>query len=1024
MSESRDNKVDTLGCAASLVKNVWESRLKETENKMKQEEMRVAMSALQSINAEWQERLEVRSGRSSRASSVGSGRHRKDSEGSDKDYSGRPRLDSTGSTGSYSARPRLDSTGSVGSHSARPRLDSTGSVGSSSGRPRLDSTGSSSGRARLDSTGSSSGVGGRGRLGSAGSLGKSNSLSGPGVGKDKKKLPNKNLIKLQLLECIDQTQPSTMFWSKSWKYNKSLPKPEDGEEVASTWGQCWRLAVQQPYIEMSESAQPWPNGPNVVNPHDLSLWKNYIHRMKESRELDLDLSKDEWHLSWKDSHRQKGQAGKSQRGGDHPKYGSSLEETQHQNEALCSSEWSDSWKATKPTKDSQHAPPTEATNDPIQSHVVKKPKNGMPSSSWKFMNRQLHYKSKQSSSVQNCNLVEWDMSWRASVTVTDSLKKAAPAPSPVQHQEDVHVVHDNEEDPLHKVIINMSVSRESKYSNWLKSLLCDETKPLSEWEGSWEMTKNGSEPSEELKKVLKASPAKTQAEKVEKPKEQRFLTERTDPRYEQLKHEVIYHPRRQFTHSMLLRLSQLESASSGTEWRDSWQTLKHYMRLERRRTRPHRHNPFREASKGGERKPDLSEWKESWKYTNQPLAQQAEVWQQDWPTIPRVRPQRAREGNHFIEPMVIPKNGPATAHIWDDSWRMPMRPRHQPEVHHHHHQPGQHEQRRRQRSVADWQQSWMVSDSHFHHDRPSLTQWMDAWRQSGFHSLEHLDEQLPQHSRPEASMVIGHWRGKLPLEKAKAKMSRSFDSHIFRERYPERQWSESWKATCLLSGSSGSHMYEQSVMEQASEWGMSFRSANPMPHTDKSWVECSANPAHHMVLFARGTRSRRQHLYVAICKDHSEHKYFAQYFKVWGKSYRFLMGPGGQAAGKSSQSKSKQQNDPWVLMSRNIIMNPYMFAKMNPETPDRKKWAGGHLLCKTQPRPKRSSAPVKKAAVEEVDTTEDKFFEEWSESWRYVVRPQSLKKQAPAKNFSGWGDSWKFLLPPYPTQNGPMRKAM
>ena len=45
-------------------------------------------------------------------------------------------------------------------------------------------------------------------------------------------------------------------------------------------------------------------------------------------------------------------------------------------------------------------------------------------------------------------------------------------------------------------------------------------------------------------------------------------------------------------------------------------------------------------------------------------------------------------------------------------------------------------------------------------------------------------------------------------------------------------------------------------------------------------------------------------------------------------------------------------------------MNPYMFAKMNPETPDRKKWAGGHLLCKTQPRPKRSSAPVKKAAVD------------------------------------------------------------
>merc|ERR1712142_1113796 len=175
-----------------------------------------------------------------------------------------------------------------------------------------------------------------------------------------------------------------------------------------------------------------------------------------------------------------------------------------------------------------------------------------------------------------------------------------------------------------------------------------------------------------------------------------------------------------------------------------------------------------------------------------------------------------------------------------------------------------------------------------------------------------------------------------------------------------------------------------------------------------------------------GTRSRRQHLYVSICKDHSEHKYFAQYFKVWGKSYKFLMGPSGQATDKSGRSKSKQQDDPWVLMSRNLIMNyRYLYVNINQKKPDGKKWAGGHLLCKTQPRPKKSSAPVKKAAAEEPDTTEDnKFFEEWYESWRYVVRPQSQKKRAPVKNLSGWGDSWKFLLPPYPTQNGPMRKGM
>jgi len=137
-----------------------------------------------------------------------------------------------------------------------------------------------------------------------------------------------------------------------------------------------------------------------------------------------------------------------------------------------------------------------------------------------------------------------------------------------------------------------------------------------------------------------------------------------------------------------------------------------------------------------------------------------------------------------------------------------------------------------------------------------------------------------------------------------------------------------------------------------------------------------------------------------------------------------MMGPSSQTNGKNGLSKSKQQDDPWVLMIKNINMKKYLYAHID-NSPDGKKWAGGHLLCKTQPKPKRSSAPVKKPAAEEEDTTADnEFFEEWSDSWRYVVRPQSLKKRAPVKNLSGWGDSWKFLLPPYPTQNGPMRKAM
>jgi len=983
----RDNQVEVLGCDASIVKNVWEIRLKETEAKQKQEELRQQKSALGSINEDWSQRLAARMGQK---------------------Y--------------VPKKKQLERSATVD-----VAIDSSNAFASK--QPLAPPPGFNSSRGAAGRGGSGpSGATGRGGPG----LVRSNTLPSPSVSKDKKKMamPNKELIKLQLLTSINQTQPSMMVWSKSWKYNKSLPKPGDGEEVASTWGQCWRLAVQQPY---SEEVKPWPNGPNQVDYHGLRLFKNYVHRMTESHELDLDLW-DEWQMSWQDSQRQAGKSSSSQKGGDDPKHGmfSSLVETQHQNEAWCTSEWSDSWQSTKPQEESEQTE-DDTENGPTESPVAMAPKNGMPSSSWKFMHHQLHYKSKQSSAVQNGNLhPDWDKSWRAAVMVTNALEK--PDSSPNEHQkDDHHDAHDNNEDPLHKVIV--SVSRESKYRDWLKSLQCDQHQPLSEWKSSYEMTKNNSKPSEEFEKLLNAAPAKVQVEKVEKPKEQHSLTERTDPRYEQLRHEVIYQPRMQFTNGMLLRLRHLENASAATEWKNSWQTLKHYMRLERRRMRPHPSRPFREASKGGERKPDMSEWKDSWKYTNKPLNQEAELWQQDWPTFPRVRPDRAMAHNHFIEPMEMPKNGPGAAHIWDDSWRMPQ-PRPQPEVHHQHHQPGQFEQGRRQRSVADWQESWMVSDSQFHHDRPSLTQWMDAWRQSGFHA-EHLHEHLFQHSGAVESIVIAHWRGMLPLQKAKAKMSQSFDFRIFRERYPEKQWMESWKATCLLSCSSGmaeqggnSHTHEHSeapATAQTSEWGMSFRIANPMPHVDKPWVQCSPNPSHHMAMFTRGTGSRRKHLFAAISKDHSEHKFFAQYFKIWGKSYRFLMGPSGQATGKSSSSSSpKQQKDPWVLMIKNIQIKKYLYANINHDSPDGKKWAGGHLLCKTQPKPKRSSgAPVKKAAVEEADTTADnKFLEEWSESWRWVVQPQSLKKKVPVKNLSGWGDSWKFLLPPYPTQNGPMRKAM
>lgn len=85
------------------------------------------------------------------------------------------------------------------------------------------------------------------------------------------------------------------------------------------------------------------------------------------------------------------------------------------------------------------------------------------------------------------------------------------------------------------------------------------------------------------------------------------------------------------------------------------------------------------------------------------------------------------------------------------------------------------------------------------------------------------------------------------------------------------------------------------------------------------------------------------------------------------------------------------------------------------EKPSGKKWAGCHLLGKTQPRPKRGVASTKTRGPE--DQNADTLSEEWAESWRFSVRPGGLK--TPGKSLTGWGESWRLRLPRYPPATGP-----
>ncbi|XP_031138263.1 uncharacterized protein LOC116038183 [Sander lucioperca] len=968
---SNERNPEVVSCEASIMKNVWEIRAREYDQKLQQEHERREKSALSSINQDWENRLAARQG------------HYKRVERKPKPADNQTDSNNVWKSKLPQAAPTL------------PRGKGSGPIGRPGGQSRGFST--------------------------------------PAPNSKDKKGQDNDFKRLQLLMFISQTQPSAMVWGKSWKYNKCLPLPAEGDEARSNWGQCWMFATQQPH---TEADTPWLNGPNpnLMDADSLHLWKKPDYRMVESQDLDLSIPTEEWQMSWRKSGKNKMEDASSING-NVAKFGffTSLVETQHQNEALSSSEWSESWKSTKPA--SQQDPFSVSNDGLMNEYIAEKQDNDRGMSSeweecWRLVN---HHGCNESKLPQKSHNPEWADSWKAAMVVFNNHKNSDPS----LRQDNSGTYEDHSqlrESHLHKVML---VSREQKHRD-LYVQLCKEFNALSEWSKSWQVTKNNSKPCEEIEKVLKNLPPRMETaletQKVENNTKEHYSTlEKADSCYEQLKHDVIYHPKKEFAQSKLRHLKHLENVMSATEWINSWKTLKHRMRMERRRMRPDPSRPFRGSEQGGDMKPNTSEWKDSWKFTSQPLRQEPEPWQQGWSSTPQIRVDHARVQNHFA-PVEHPKNGPTVERIWGESWRFSRR-QHQSEpgqgraqtsqasssVASHH--PGVLQaQRRYARSVNDWQVAWMVSETQFHHDRPSLTQWREAWRWSVFHT-EHWTEQVARENDVDVLMEIQPKREKISLQRAKAKMSRSFDNQMFRERYPEKQWEASWRAGSLLShqnshyGSSGipgkslsgiTQQQHTTDNEHGSKWGRSFRIANPMPHMEQPWVESSPNQCHYTVMWSRGKNIQNN-----INKNLSNNP---ATLKLWENSHRFLQGASAQIKDKTS----KAPVDPRVIIPNLAKSRKHLYSNTEKEKQSEKKWAGCHLLGKTQPRPKRGRASGKTLKME--DKTAEKFFEEWVESWRLSVRPGGLKKQMPVKSFSGWDESWKCLIPPYPPINGPKAK--
>lgn len=826
-----------------------------------------------------------------------------------------------------------------------------------------------------------------------------------------------NLNRLQLLNFITQTQPSSTMWGKSWKYNKSLPLLEEGS-AATEWGKCWMFATWQPY---SETGKPWLNGPNIIDPQSLHLWKKPAYREVESQGLDVSPSTEEWKMSWRKSDKNHKEEGLSIKEENVPQSGlfPFLVETQHNETSL---EWSNSWKVIKPTSEI----PNGAKHNETISH--KQHNDGEMSSkwddSWRLVNHHSCNKS-TSSQVQKSHSLEWSDSWRVAM-VDPNNPRISDCSLTQDHSYTNNGHYQQEKSQLHKVLFESQKLRfRDKYLQ-----LCDKFMALSEWDKSWQVTKNNSKPSEEIEKVLKVSLSRmeTTMERVKDANKHHLATDTTELSYEKLKHDVVYHPERELTKNNFLHLKQHENASSASEWTDSWKTVRHRRRMERRRMMLDPLRSFRSSENGAGMKPSVSEWKDSWKFHCQPLYQETERWQQGWSTRPQMRLDRGMSQNHFM-PVEHPKNGPTGEHRWEDSWRF-LRPQHRPGPRDcrtqsspvrsgeasHHPSDSLPQSSVRQRgyacSVDDWQKAWMVSDTQSPLDNPSLTQWRESWKWS--FNTENGTEQLTRVNEVDVLMEIQPGRENVSLQEVEL-----FDNQMFRERYPEKQWSTSWRAEPLLNhqhsncrsseipGEMISRTTQQQCVtakEHGSKWGISFRLANPMPHMEQPWVKSTPNPCHYTVLWSR-EKKMQSNINTAFSNNHAT-------FKLWGNSHQFLQGVRPQIKDKT---KSTEPVDPCVIITNKTKNKRYMY--MEKEKQSQRKWAGCHLLGKTQPRPKKGPAAVKKHNLDD-----DKFLEEWEESWRYLIDHDFLKMKMAVKSLSEWKKSWKFLLSPYQPMNSPKTK--
>ncbi|XP_068508771.1 uncharacterized protein [Syngnathus scovelli] len=301
---------------------------------------------------------------------------------------------------------------------------------------------------------------------------------------------------------------------------------------------------------------------------------------------------------------------------------------------------------------------------------------------------------------------------------------------------------------------------------------CKEMQDCSLWKnGSWRMLRNNSKSCKKLREIL--------------PPE-----------------KEIYQPKANIPHLRFLLKQLQNNKAHPTEWKESLKVVKHKIGMDNGRMRRDMSSLFGDSLI----KPVGLEWKSSWKL--QCLCQEPEMWKQAWLSTPQLRVPPLRAQNYSV-PVPPTKNGPTAAQNWLDSWRS-SRQRHYPQTGHGHAQtirsratetsyrPADlHTRRKKVNSDSDWQAAWMLSETQFHHNTPSLNEWLEAWR---FHTL-YRPEQYPHEKASSGFMELQPQREIGSSQEAEAKFCLFFKAHNV-GGMAMKIWTAAWKAGPYLNHAS------------------------------------------------------------------------------------------------------------------------------------------------------------------------------------------------------------------------------